>query len=646
MPPQARNPLKPYDLYAVGALAAGAFPTAGEECIGNHRENDEGIWSTFKKLLNYDTNDFGKDVRHTDGGLYLSELSDDDAVKIRMAYFAKLTQSGNRSIPLQKMLDILTQVNYGTDIPTGSFNMCLGKKKIVPFEWNSDETDGWINKIAYLYQSKFKKDLRKCLKSHAIIGEEREHLITMLREFDYTEPNPNTVGTLQLADGDSLERAVDAAGRKSELMGSVPGPQSFGWMFCLTGRYAYPGDPTWEPVSKGGLTITRNPGNEVQLLTSAFGRSLKVDSDLFAVEIPSVKSAFEAGMRALPEMSWPRKCWLSGYPIFDFGTYFSNGFGKHEAEHVLPYGMSEALLVLTTEWMKVGYSRLKTFDDVELRRRGGVAAGVSDATASSFRAGGAVGTTTGGKAAKPAKISIAAKAVSTPDEIVKLEVLKHKAGGVSDNIRMQQQRARFDLIAKKISVALKPSAKLPNQIKSNVPFLVFKPDDNRLVVDNETCGIFLLVLGLSMFDSCYKDILMSIEDSKSPAFKAALDDFTPPVLQKTDLDDILKVINDASGGWVGRQDDVSSYLITSYENIYKQKNFNRDLSNSRLLPPPVSQAIKSNWMSTVFGSNPQETAYNNSPKCTRIPDFAWIPKDKKDAIEQTIREKNSIIFSQ
>ena len=647
MPPQAPNPLKPYDLYAVGALAAGAFPTAGEECIGNHLENDEGIWSTFVKFMNYDTNDFGKDVRHTDGGLYLSELSDDDAVKIRMAYFAKFADPiryNKRAIPLQKMLDILTQVNYSTNIPTGSFNMCLGKRKIVPFKWNAEERDSWNNKIAYLYQSKFKKDLRKCLKSHAIIGDEREHLISMLKNFDYIEPNPNTVGTLQLADDASLERAMGAASEKSELMGSVPDPKSFGWMFCLTGRYAYPGDPTWEPVSKGGLTITRNPGNELQLLTSAFGRSLEAESDIFQEEIPPKKSDFEAGMKELPEMMWPRKCWLSGYPIFDFGTYFSNGFGKQEAEHVLPYGMSEALLVLTTQWKEVGYSRLKTFLDVELRRRGGVAAGVSDATAASFRAGGAVGTTTGGKAVKAAKIAIAAKAVSTPDEIVKLEVLKHKASGVSDNIRMQQQRARFDLIAKKISVALKPSAKLPNQIKSNVPFLVFKPNDNRLVVDNETCGIFLLVLGLSMFDSCYKDILMSIEDSESPAFKAALDDFTPPVLQKTDLDDILKVINDASGGWVGRQDDVSSYLITSYENIYKQKNFNRDLSKP--LPPPVSQAIKSNWMSTVVGSNPQETAYNNSPKCNGVPDFAWIPEDKKTAIEQTIKEKNSIIFSQ
>ena len=636
MPPKVvNNPLKPYDLYAVGALAAGAFPTAGEECIGNHLENDEGIWSTFIKFMNYRIEEFGEDVKHTDGGLYLSELSDDDAVKIRMAYFAKNADPiryNKRAIPLQKMLDILTQINYGTAVSVGSFNMCLGEDKIVPYKWTSQE---WADKIEYLYESKFQKDLRKCLKSHAIIDGEREHLRSMLENFNPTDLNSNTTGVLGFADDDSLDRAIRAAEEKGVLMNSVPKKKSLGWMFCLTGRYAYPGDPTWEPVSKGGLTITRNPGNELQLLTSAFGRSLQAQSDLFETEIPPKKSDFEAKMKVLPEMMWPRKCWLSGYPIFDFGTYFSNGFGKQEAEHVLPYGMSEALLVLTTQWKEVGYSRLKTFLDPQLRRRGGVAAGVSDATASSFRAIGAVG-------AKAAKITMAAKAVSTPDEIFKLEVLKHRSGGTA-KARTQQQKDRFNLIAKKISVALKPSAKLPNQIKSNVPFLVFKPGDNRLVVDNETCGIFLLVLGLSMFDSCYKDILMSIEDSRSEAFQQALEDFTPPVLQKPDLDAILTVINDASGGWLKMQDDVSSYLRTSYQNIYKQKNFNRELDKP--LPQPVSQAIQSNWMNTAFlGSNSQEMAYDKSAKCKNVPDFAWIQEDKKTLIEQKIKQNNEIFF--
>jgi hypothetical protein len=161
-------------------------------------------------------------------------------------------------------------------------------------------------------------------------------------------------------------------------------------------------------------------------------------------------------------------------------------------------------------------------------------------------------------------------------------------------------------------------------------------------VDNETCGIFLLVLGLSMFDSCYKDILMSIEDSRSEAFQQALEDFTPPVLQKPDLDAILTVINDASGGWLKMQDDVSSYLRTSYQNIYKQKNFNRELDKP--LPQPVSQAIQSNWMNTAPGSNPQEMAYDKSAKCKNVPDFAWIQEDKKTLIEQKIKQNNEIFF--
>ena len=79
----ADEKLSPIQLYAIGALAAGAFPNASEQCIGNHSEDSGSVFLNLWNNLNNNTNEL---ANHQDGGLYLSEDCDTDAIKIRRSF--------------------------------------------------------------------------------------------------------------------------------------------------------------------------------------------------------------------------------------------------------------------------------------------------------------------------------------------------------------------------------------------------------------------------------------------------------------------------------------------------------------------------------------------------------------------------------
>ena len=196
--------LSPIQLYAIGALAAGAFPNASEQCIGNHSE-DSG--SVFLKFINSTTNEL---ANHQDGGLYLSEDCDTDAIKIRRSFLytgtreysdvqnmekdnqkkilnrakdksaadiAKIKEENPirpnpgklRSLNLPIMLEIMNKLQGGEDM----FSMCLNDNRINKYSWGSSD---WIKKIYFLYEKKFKRDVRTLLRQRDLQSYEYEYL--------------------------------------------------------------------------------------------------------------------------------------------------------------------------------------------------------------------------------------------------------------------------------------------------------------------------------------------------------------------------------------------------------------------------------------------------------------------------------------
>ena len=194
----ADEKLSPIQLYAVGALAAGAFPTASEQCIGNHSEDSVTIFNKLWEYWETDISELDKGVSHSDGGLYLSEDCDSDAIKIRVSFFytgttvyddirteeeviqkrelkqipatEKIARAEAkeqfpikppprklRSLNLPIMLEIMNKLQGGD----GELSMCLDDNIIMKSEWASKY---WIDKIYSLYSQKFKIDVRNLLR--------------------------------------------------------------------------------------------------------------------------------------------------------------------------------------------------------------------------------------------------------------------------------------------------------------------------------------------------------------------------------------------------------------------------------------------------------------------------------------------------
>ena len=678
----ADEKLSPIQLYAVGALAAGAFPTASEQCIGNHSEDSVTIFNKLWEYWETDISELDKGVSHSDGGLYLSEDCDSDAIKIRVSFFytgttvyddirteeeviqkrelkqipatEKIARAEAkeqfpikppprklRSLNLPIMLEIMNKLQGGD----GELSMCLDDNIIMKSEWASKY---WIDKIYSLYSQKFKIDVRNLLRQRDWEDYEYKYFED-LRNSDLI-----TTGEAVSQITDFEKSTINTAEFKNGTWNyGTDNVNSAAWMFCLKNRYSYTNAPEWSPkgasivfsrtgddneaqyefsnlarqqlvVNRGllenpnedkwsqwrnAIEANRNPKGREEKATAARGVANMI-TELRGIQ---AKDQYEEKLLGyLLESNYPRKCWLTGYPIFDYDTYFANGMGKQEAEHVLPLGMAKTLLAIVTK-PAFNNALQDPFTTTELEHAQGA---VLDANAL-WMGRGFAGRAPG--ALRKIKDALNTKIDADGVGVVRRELERHTAPLGIDN-----QDAFNLLLREKIAAGLKPSTKLGNQIKTNVPFISLF--DNQYLIDLEVCSKFLLITGLCMFEFNYKDILL-FGNSDNIVFNQALNNFKPPVLDIADLNEVERVIYKAA---VANGGDGAKYAYDSYKFAY------RDFKNKGEKPTQVIiDTITKNWTKKKL---PREMTVN-----VEIP---WLINHpvRKGLIEAKIRRENRSIF--
>ena len=625
-----------YEMYAVGCITAGEFPAAGMKCIGRFQEFP---------IENEPGQSGGGEFTPISGeGLYLKSC-DETAFKIRRQI---ITGKKSRQIPLENALKLFYTINNGSPLSMCGYDN--GKKVTRGVDWSSNE---WRKLTEKTFEDLILTDLRK--QYYTAWGKRDETSLKILNSSQLLENYYKRMKSF-----DEIVEDYDYKGDdgKEEYYKKFSGQKGmWAFNFCLGGRYSY---PDFKPFVQDQFSKRSSSGsNEGQLKNSEFVRQLlKIAEEMdtgnkvtrsgskkytvlitkaneykgkfsgfpTTVEEDIYKQAIDKTEEALSFSK--RTCWLTQYPMLDLGKA-SEFYGHEEAEHVLPFNMTQTYLIANS-----GFKEFNNLVNITVSQQGlpliSIKVDRERKKPSKKSKGKGKNKGLGKKKIELIKVVRFSKRVSAEKE--RLHILYREYQKHADNkLNITQgatkfRRNLFELFCDKVSKSLRPSLKLSNQIKSDVLFLNFENKgsegniDVKCGIDKDVCDAYELILFASIVDLGYQGILAR---GSGDDIRGLISDFKKPRMQKECLKEIVDYLNDDTK--VGK-----NYIIKAQQVMYKYKKFkNRILTKDSELMKVQYDTIRQNLEKNI------SSVYKPEIK------LDWISNEKLEIIKDAFQEAGS-----
>jgi len=621
-PPELELAKKFYEMYAVGCITAGEFPTAGMKCIGRFQEFPI---EKFPIKIEPGQSGGGEFTPISGEGLYLKSC-DEAAFKIRRDILNDNTTP--RQIPLENALKLFYTINNGS-----SLSMCgydNGNKVTRGVEWSSNE---WRKLTEKTFNDLILTDLRN--QYYTAWGKRDEKSLNILNSSKSLENYYKGMNSF-----DEIVVKYDYKGDdgKEEYYKKFSGQKGmWAFNFCLGGRYSY---PNFKPLFKDQFSKRSESGrDEGQLKNSEFVRQLLKIAKTKGIDL-MLKSNFgfpstlnegiykDANEKAKEALRFSEKtCWLTQYPMLDFGTA-SEFYGHEEAEHVLPFNVSQTYLIATSGFKEFHELVEETVSRKGLPKKPKIVAKKRVPVKRSSKSTGRRRSRRLGK-----KINDLITVIDDSNETLaikeRLRVLYREYQKHADNkLKITQpaavfRRNLFDLFCDKVSKSLRPSLKLSNQIKSDVLFLNFENKgsegniDVKCGIDKDVCDAYELILFASIVDLGYQGILARGSEDD---IKGLISNFKKPTMQKKYLEEIVDYLN--------KDDKVGkNYIIKAQQVMYKDKKFkNRIFEKDSEIMEVQYDTIRQNFEKNISSVDKPQIKLD------------WISNDKLEIIKNAFQE--------
>ena len=615
-PPELELAKKFYEMYAVGCITAGEFPTAGMKCIGRFQEFPI---EKFPIKIEPGQSGGGEFTPISGEGLYLKSC-DETAFKIRRQI---ITGKKSRQIPLENALKLFYTINNGSPLSMCGYDN--GKKVTRGVDWSSNE---WRKLTEKTFNDLILTDLRN--QYYTAWGKRDETSLNILNSSESLENYYKGMNSF-----DEIVEDYDYKGDdgKEEYYKKFSGQKGmWAFNFCLGGRYSY---PNFKPLFKDQFSKRSESGrDEGQLKNSEFVRQLLKIAKTKGIDL-MLKSNFgfpstlnegiykDANEKAKEALRFSEKtCWLTQYPMLDFGTA-SEFYGHEEAEHVLPFNMTQTYLIANS-----GFKEFNNLVNITVSQQGlpliSIKVDRERKKPSKKSKGKEKNKGLGKKKIELIKVVRFSKRVSAEKE--RLHILYREYQKHADNkLNITQgatkfRRNLFELFCDKVSKSLRPSLKLSNQIKSDVLFLNFENKGNNGVkcgIDEDVCNAYESILFASIVDLGYQGILARGSEDD---IKGLISNFKKPTMQKKYLEEIVDYLN--------KDDKVGkNYIIKAQQVMYKDKKFkNRIFEKDSEIMEVQYDTIRQNFEKNISSVDKPQIKLD------------WISNDKLEIIKNAFQE--------